>query len=74
MSNKPNCYECVHRHDLPGDTHSRCDNYFAEVKANEHGIVKGWFSWPVNFDPIWLKSCDGFELVKDIGETDEQTS
>lgn len=21
---KPNCYECKHRRDLPGDAHSRC--------------------------------------------------
>jgi len=31
------------------------------VTADPHGIVMGWFNWPLNFDPIWLKSCDGFE-------------
>jgi hypothetical protein len=24
MSGKPNCYECLHRGDIPGDSHSRC--------------------------------------------------
>ena len=31
------------------------------IKANSHGIRNGWFMWPVNFDPVWLENCDGFE-------------
>ena len=31
------------------------------VAANPHGIQRGWFNWPYNFDPVWLTSCDGFE-------------
>ena len=31
------------------------------IDANEHGIRSGWFNWPWNFDPVWLKNCDGFE-------------
>ena len=31
------------------------------VKGDPHGIQNGWFSWPWNFDPTWLQSCDGFE-------------
>ncbi len=31
------------------------------IKANPHGVKSGWFMWPVNFDPIWLENCDGFE-------------
>ena len=31
------------------------------IKANQHGIDRGWFIWPVNFDPVWLENCDGFE-------------
>lgn len=30
------------------------------IKGNPHGIRKGWFAWPVNFDPVWLENCDGF--------------
>ena len=30
------------------------------VKGNPHGVKKGWFNWPFNFDPRWLESCDGF--------------
>lgn len=57
---KPNCHKCVHRRDIPGDAHSRCNNFQAHVIGNEHGIHRGWFMWPVNFDPTWLLACDGF--------------
>lgn len=30
------------------------------VKGNEHGIKKGWFNHPWNFDPVWLEECTGF--------------
>lgn len=31
------------------------------IKAASHGVNSGWFMWPVNFDPVWLESCNGFE-------------
>lgn len=34
------------------------------VTGDRHGIARGWFFWPANFDPTWLTSCDGFEKVK----------
>ncbi len=38
------------------------------IKGNSQGIRHGWFMWPVNFDPTWLESCDGFESkeVKEV--------
>lgn len=39
------------------------------VIGNNHGISKGWFNWPCNFDPTWLERCDGFE--KKPPKTDE---
>lgn len=30
------------------------------IQAESHGIKMGWFFWPVNFDPVWLRNCDGF--------------
>ena len=32
-----------------------------KVKGNEYGIRSGWFNHPLNFDPVWLEECDGFE-------------
>jgi hypothetical protein len=73
---KPDCYKCKHRRNIPGDAHSSCARIgdpflgFATVmsgknplniKANQYGVERGWFNWPLNFDPIWLESCDGFE-------------
>lgn len=67
-----NCYECKHRSDLPGNCHSQCNVGVAglfnggtvvpKVSGNEHGIKNGWFFWPFNFDPVWLQSCDSFEV------------
>jgi len=34
------------------------------IEGDRHGIKQGWFNWPINFDPIWLKNCDGFEEKK----------
>jgi hypothetical protein len=31
-----------------------------DIEGDEHGIKKGWFAWPVNFDPVWLKHCRGY--------------
>ena len=39
------------------------------IKGNAHGILSGWFNWPLNFDPTWLESCDGF--TPEGGEKDE---
>ena len=57
----PSCYQCSHRRDLPGNCHSRCANAEAKVSAVEHGVKNGWFYWPMNFDPVWLVSCTGFQ-------------
>lgn len=57
---KPNCYKCVHRLSVSGDAHSRCNNHDAKVTCVQHGYDSGWFNWPVNFDPAWLLTCDGF--------------
>lgn len=59
---KPDCYKCKFRKDIPGDCHSSCANPKAKVTGDLTGIKGGWFLWPFNFDPIWLKSCDGFEF------------
>lgn len=89
---KPNCYECQHRREVPGDAHSSCAHpntgldkekpldavmaIFASVgrvspkigqsaivlgiSGDPHGIRRGWFNWPWNFDPTWLQTCLGF--------------
>lgn len=34
-----------------------------KIEGHPHGIAKGWFLWPVNYDPVWLLHCDGFETL-----------
>lgn len=68
MKDAPNCYECKHRREVPGDCHLRCANPDAKVVGNAHGIRKGWFFHPINFDPVWLVSCTGYE-AKNTKET-----
>lgn len=53
------CYKCVHLRSIPGDAHSRCNNFSAKA-IGPTGIRSGWFSHPLNFDPVWLTFCDGF--------------
>jgi len=70
----PDCYKCEYRGTIPGDAHSRCNHPMDMFtgKADEaikklnivgdlRGIKRGWFMWPANYDPVWLKNCDGFK-------------
>jgi hypothetical protein len=41
------------------------------VTGNEHGIKSGWFNYPINFDPTWLLTCNGFKSKG--GEGNETT-
>ena len=70
---KPDCYKCEFRQNIPNDTHSKCTHvitryssmntaYHAlQITADQHGIDNHWFVWPFNYDPVWLKTCNGFE-------------
>lgn len=35
------------------------------IEGHPHGIRNGWFSWPFNYDPRWLRNCDGFEAINE---------
>jgi len=37
-----------------------------EILGDERGVDGGWFNWPVEFDPVWLLSCAGFELKEGV--------
>ena len=36
------------------------------ITGHPHSIKNGWFTWPINFDPVWLLSCDGFTPVQAV--------
>jgi hypothetical protein len=90
MSDKPKCYKCIHRKNVPGSAHSACGHpdigieFKLQIRAapNEerplgiigckHGIKKGWFCWPFNFDPVWLIKCKGFFTSEQIPQNDNK--
>lgn len=39
----------------------RKDDGIRLVDLDPYGMKNGWCAWPVNFDPIWVKSCQLFE-------------
>ena len=58
------CYKCKYRQKIPNSTNSECtclNRDKLNIEAEQYGIDKGWFNWPNDFDPMWLKSCDGFK-------------
>ena len=72
---KLDCYECKYKGDVPGSCHSSCNHPKCKIlneKGNHHGIEKGWFNHPMNFDPVWLEDpvikikCNGFERKKEV--------
>ena len=63
---KPDCYKCVFRRSILDNAHSRCEAPAGtHVVGNSLGVRSGWFFWPYNFDPVWLKECDGFTPKQD---------
>jgi len=64
MTLRKNCTSCRWRRGVEGSAHSACANKKAKVIADPIGIRNGWFIWPINFDPIWLEQCTGYEKTK----------
>lgn len=31
------------------------------LSVSEHGLRNGWANWPINFDPVWVNSCNQFQ-------------
>jgi hypothetical protein len=66
MSYELDCTKCDHCQSISGNEHKKCNNLKAIVKGNNYGVKMGWFFWPVNYDPVWLISCNGFSnILKD---------
>jgi hypothetical protein len=70
--NDQKCRTCVYRQTLSGTHHLGCSKSMlnpgvitALVQINDHSFNNGWASWPFDFDPIWIDSCDS-HLQKEI--------
>ena len=42
------------------------------LKGNAHGIRNSWFAWPMDYDPIWLESCNAFERNSAAEQPDKE--
>lgn len=72
----PKCYNCRYKRNIPGDTHIQCVKPDSGMTGDPHGIKSGWFTYPFNFDPIWMtKECSKYcgvnesELIALINKT-----
>ena len=65
------CESCAYKTNIPGDAHIGCSFAWEKSenkppKANEHGIKSGWYTFPLNFDPVWQEEpCKEHSEVKD---------
>lgn len=67
---KNECDRCRHHENIPGDVHIMCLKPDPLMTADMHGIKKGWFDYPKNFDPQFkTKMCSNFELKESQDET-----
>ena len=56
------CWDCVHKREVPGNCHIRCDKPDRLMIGDPWGIQNGWFDYPLLFDPVWkTKECRNFE-------------
>lgn len=57
-----NCHNCINERAVPGNAHIACAKPDMNIKGNPHGIKKGWFVYPILFDPVWGEGeCANFE-------------
>jgi len=60
-----NCYDCKHKRAVMGDSHISCAKPDPEMTGHPQGIKRGWFIYPLLFDPCWMtKECINFEEKK----------
>ena len=56
------CHKCKYMRTVPGNCHIQCVNPDPNMTGNPHGIRKGWFIYPLLFDPVWgEKECANYE-------------
>jgi hypothetical protein len=41
------------------------------VEIDQWGIVNGWGTWPIDFDPVWIKNCKFFSVKDNTGVDQE---
>lgn len=58
---KTECWPCHFKLNNPFSCHIGCRMPDLKMTGNQHGIDRGWFFYPILFDPVWkTKLCDNF--------------
>jgi hypothetical protein len=59
------CWACTHKRLVPGECQIRCANPDPEMTGHPHGIRRGWFWYPIHFDPVWkARDCANYTPAK----------
>ncbi|MHA2023327.1 MAG: hypothetical protein ACTSWQ_06665 [Candidatus Thorarchaeota archaeon] len=65
------CYDCVYMRKVPGNAHIKCVFNWVDAMIDgkvrgipfviAYGIEKGWYEFPLLFDPTWMAlPCQGY--------------
>lgn len=66
---KHDCYKCIHREKIPGDAHSKCNADVKKGDINFSSINEWSILYPINYDPVWIKSCKNYGEKEIIPQT-----
>lgn len=62
------CHECAHARSHNFTHHILCASPDTEMVGSQHGVERGWFMYPFEFDPVWrLSECRNFKRVSTEG-------
>jgi len=63
------CWSCDHMRAIPGDTHIVCAKPDPAMTGDSHGVARGWFGYPLCFDPLWkTKLCNNYTATREEEE------
>lgn len=70
MSKEKECYTCVYKGSVPGDSHICCrfdwKKSVLEPPTAHKYIKNSWYMFPMNFDPHWVASeCEAHSTKVD---------
>ena len=67
------CYSYTHKRDVSGNCHIACVEPDARMTGSSHGIKKGWFVYPILFDPVWkTRLCENYESQSSVNRAISQ--
>ena len=59
---KENCYTCIFKQSIPGNTHVSCTKKDAKPVLNKG--AERWMIFPFSIDPIWIEECKDYKDYK----------